>query len=220
MRTKNQISLTRKTLLCRNTVIKMFSVIVILSLLLMSIGTPARAAQVQDPKSVTTDNDKTPSYEPCIISDGMDRLTVDNSIGGGAGQGCLIDYSQFPVARVRVENLHGFWTKIALFDNYNDVSVVPENVWAEFGYIAPDAYAEYTLTFDSSYNSRVMFFVNAAQSEDSRPSAGLLNIISKLKTLENFFWPFFAPIYRGFTKLTRTYGGVNGCSRFFQSFQF
>jgi len=28
-----------------------------------------------------------------------------------------------------------------------------------------------------------------------------------LKTLENFFWPFFAPIYRGFTKLTRTYGG-------------
>jgi len=35
----------------------------------------------------------------------------------------------------------------------------------------------------------------------------LRELMNDLKTLENFFWPFFAPIYRGFTKLTRTYGG-------------
>jgi len=166
--------------LCRKTLIKTFSVIVILSLLLASIGTPTLAAKYQDRKSEISNNAKTSSYGPCITSDGTNRLTVDNSIGSGAGQGCLIDYSQFPVVRVRVENLHGFWTKIALFDNYNDVSVTPENIWAKFGYIAPNAYAEYTLRFDSSFNSRVMFFVNAAESEDGRPSAGLLNIISKI----------------------------------------
>ena len=117
----------------------------------------------------------------CTVTDGLSRLNVDNTIGNGATHGCLIDYSSFPTAIVRVYNDHGFWTKITLRDNLNAASVANENIWAKFGYIAPDAYAEYRLTFNSKLNSRVMFFVNAAKSvEDDRPSAGWINTVFKI----------------------------------------
>lgn len=120
------------------------------------------------------------SAATCATSDGTERLTVDNTLGNGAAHGCLVDYSSFPTVRVRVYNEHGFWTKIAEAYNLNDVGVAPDNVWAKFGYIAPGAYAEYVLTFDATYNSRVMFFVNAAASEDGRLPAGVMNVSAKI----------------------------------------
>jgi len=60
------------------------------------------------------------------------------------------------------------------------------------------------------YPARVEFYVTGKhflQLPQKLSSIYREIIITFLKTLENFFWPFFAPIYRGFTKLTRTYGG-------------
>jgi hypothetical protein len=131
-------------------------------------------------KLPTSTKNLVPAIDSCATSDGSNRLSVDNSIGSGATHGCLVDFSSFPIVRIRVYNDHGFWTKIAIFDNYNDVSIVPENTWAKLGYISPDAYAEYSLTFDADFNSRVVFFVNAARSEDGRLSAGWFNVVSKI----------------------------------------
>ncbi len=152
-------------------IFKLLSIILLASLLLTSVSTTSAGAFGAYPRAAPNDS--------CPKSDGSDRLTVDDSIGNGATYGCLVSYSGFPIVTIRVYNEHGFWTKIAVFDNLS-VIVSPQNVWARWGYIAPHGFAEYTLTFDSAFNSRIMFFVNAAQPEDGRMGAGVINVISKV----------------------------------------
>ncbi|MEZ4663567.1 MAG: hypothetical protein R2911_38995 [Caldilineaceae bacterium] len=69
--------------------------------------------------------------------------------------------------------------------NLNDDVIMAENVWAQFGFIALTAYAEYKIILDASYDSSIQFFVNAARSEDGVPRAGLLNVTSEILSALN-----------------------------------
>ncbi len=156
---------------------KSLSVIVILSIILSNTQAIAYASQSRGNDTIISPN--TSSNDTCMLSDGTVRLTVDNSLGNGATHGCIIDYSGFPDVNVKVYNDHSFWTKIAVFDNLS-VNIVSENAWAQFGYIPPNSFAEFHLRFDQTFDSRIMFFINAARSEDGRLTAGAFNIVSKI----------------------------------------
>jgi hypothetical protein len=123
----------------------------------------------------------------CTTDDGQGRVSVRNADSFGATEGCLVDYSHWPVVNIVVVNKQEFWMKIRVTDNLNVTpqNIQQTNIWAQAGYIPPGASAEYKVTFHSQFNSAVQFFVNGAATEpgDNRPSAAILTTIDKALSL-------------------------------------
>jgi len=104
---------------------------------------------------------------------------VDNSIADGAAEGKFTDTTAWPQVVVRIHNPHRFWTKITVFED-NDNKITPANVWARIGYMPKDADADYSIDFDSEFDTSVRFFINAAKTQDGSLSASAITAFFRL----------------------------------------
>src|SRR5262245_22700129 len=133
---------------------RLVSIVLLLCLCTANLEPAVRAATSAPRLVGSQDLNKARTPVTCIRNDDQNRVSVDTSIENGATQGCLMDYSNFPVVRVSVSNTHSFWTKVRLFDSFGTQHVQPANIWASFGYIAPGDVAEYEITFHSTLDSQ------------------------------------------------------------------
>ena len=118
---------------------------------------------------------------------------VDHTAAEGAAVGSFVDVTNWPLVIVSISNPRHFWTKISIMASDADL-VEPVNIWARLGYIpgkdltdyifpGGEPEARYAIDFGSRYNTWVQFFVNAARSEDPRPSAAYLTLVQRLLKL-------------------------------------
>ncbi|MFZ1754030.1 MAG: NBR1-Ig-like domain-containing protein [Caldilineaceae bacterium] len=154
------------------------SLVLIFALLLPSKTVATTLSVV--PSSTIDISNSSASSDNCVTEAMSGQVTANNDLANYGTQGCLVDLTYYPRVIIRVYNNHGVWKKVTIPYNLNDDLVEGVNIWAQFGYIAPNSFAEYRLTFDTKYDSNIQFFVNAGRDENGITIAGGLNIFFKI----------------------------------------
>lgn len=88
------------------------------------------------------------------------KVFSDNTWSYDVASGTIIDLSQWPLVKVKIENKRQFWLELG--PNANTVQIDPIGTWATVGYLPPKSEAQYNIHFDHHANESVQYVYNGA----------------------------------------------------------